>query len=84
MHGSFPVIAARIRTRVLTIFSRVIPTGGSMQTLIGSPALSDFKNQRLLAALKEENPAITGISAYFCHFVDTAVDLDKEQTHQLE
>ncbi|MBT6489460.1 MAG: phosphoribosylformylglycinamidine synthase, partial [Deltaproteobacteria bacterium] len=55
-----------------------------MQTLIGSPALSDFKNQRLLAALKEENPAITGISAYFCHFVDTAVDLDKEQTHQLE
>ena len=55
-----------------------------MQTLIGSPALSDFKNQRLLAALKEENPSITGVSAYYCHFADTAGELDTEQSQQLQ
>ena len=83
MDGSIPVIAASIRTGVLTIFSRVIPTGGSMKTLIGSPALSEFKNQRLLSAIKKENPAITGVSAFFCHFIDTAEDLSEDEQKQL-
>ena len=84
MHGAIPVIAACIRTGVLTIFSRVIPTGGSMQTLIGSPALSEFKTQRLLSALTKENPEITGVSAFYCHFIDLAEDLTDEQKNQLE
>ena len=84
MHGAIPVIAACIRTGVLTIYSRVIPTGGSMQTLIGSPALSEFKTQRLLSALTKENPEITGVSAFYCHFIDVAEDLTDEQKNQLE
>ncbi len=55
-----------------------------MKTLIGSPALSEFKNQRLLSAIKKENPAITGVSAFFCHFVDTAEELSEAELRQLE
>ena len=84
MDGPIPVIAASVTTGVLTIFSRVIPSGGSMKTLIGSPALSEFKTQRLLSALKKENPGITGVSAFFCHFMDTNEDLSSEEHTQLE
>ena len=55
-----------------------------MQTLIGSPALSDFKNKRLLASLQEESAAITGVSAWFIHFADVDGELEEHQATQLK
>lgn len=36
----------------------------------GSPVLSPFRRQKLLAALRRRVPAVTDIHAEFAHFVD--------------
>lgn len=55
-----------------------------MQTLMGSPALSDFKNARLLSALQQVNPAITSVGAWYVHFADLEGDLEGAQVERLE
>ena len=43
-----------------------------MLIIPGANALSAFRIHRLLAQLKEFEPAITGVSGRFLHFVDSA------------
>jgi phosphoribosylformylglycinamidine synthase len=53
-----------------------------MLILPGSNALSASRLQRLLAQLKAIDPAITGLSSRFCHFIDSATELgDADQRH---
>ena len=53
-----------------------------MLILPGSNALSASRLQRLLAQLKAIDPAITGVSSRFCHFIDSATELgDADQRH---
>ncbi|MCX7217184.1 MAG: phosphoribosylformylglycinamidine synthase [Burkholderiales bacterium] len=54
-----------------------------MLILPGANALSAFRIQRLLAQLKEFEPAITGISGRFLHFVDSASALSEQDTQRL-
>ena len=54
-----------------------------MLTLSGSSALSGFRLQRLLSQLKDIDPAITGISGRFCHFIDAPSGLSEEEKQQL-
>ena len=53
-----------------------------MLILPGSHALSASRLQRLLAQLKAIDPAITGLSSRFCHFIDSATELaDADKRH---
>ena len=53
-----------------------------MLILPGSNALSASRLQRLLAQLKAIDPAITGLSSRFCHFIDSAAQLgDADKRH---
>ena len=54
-----------------------------MLIIPGANALSAFRIQRLLAQLKEFEPAITGISGRFLHFVDSASALSEQDTQRL-
>ena len=54
-----------------------------MLIIPGANALSAFRIQRLLAQLKEFEPAITGVSGRFLHFVDSASALSEQDTQQL-
>ena len=54
-----------------------------MLILPGSNALSAFRIQRLLAQLKEIEPAITALSARFLHFIDSHGALTERDTEQL-
>ena len=55
-----------------------------MLILRGAPALSNFKNERLLASLKEILPSIDAVYAQFMHFVLVDTDLTQLQTQTLE
>ena len=53
-----------------------------MLILPGSNALSASRLQRLLAQLKAIDPAITGVSSRFCHFIDSTAELgDDDKRH---
>jgi phosphoribosylformylglycinamidine synthase len=54
-----------------------------MLIIPGANALSAFRIQRLLAQLKDFEPAITGVSGRFLHFVDSASALSEQDTQQL-
>ncbi|RYE98434.1 MAG: phosphoribosylformylglycinamidine synthase, partial [Oxalobacteraceae bacterium] len=54
-----------------------------MLILPGSNALSAFRAQRLLTQLQDIDPAITGISARYLHFIDSARTLDDEDVSRL-
>ena len=54
-----------------------------MLIIPGANALSAFRIQRLLAQLKEFEPAITGVRGRFLHFVDSTSALSEQDTHQL-
>jgi phosphoribosylformylglycinamidine synthase len=58
-------------------------TFSAMLILPGSNALSAFRVQRLLAQLKEIEPAISAVSGRFLHFVDSAIALTEQDTQQL-
>jgi phosphoribosylformylglycinamidine synthase len=55
-----------------------------MLALRGSPALSDFRRQRLLNSLLAAVPAITGLDAEFVHFVSSARDLNEQERAALD
>ncbi len=55
-----------------------------MLILRGTPALSDFRCQKLLKSLQSEVPEITGMMAEFQHFIKTRSDITDEQTRVLK
>jgi phosphoribosylformylglycinamidine synthase len=54
-----------------------------MLILPGSSALSAFRIHRLLTQLKDIEPAISGISGRFCHFIDSSAELDAAERDRL-
>ncbi|MDD3519095.1 MAG: phosphoribosylformylglycinamidine synthase [Chromatiales bacterium] len=55
-----------------------------MLVLSGSPALSAFRRERLLAALQRECPSITGVEAVYLHFVAVEREPDVPEMVVLE
>ncbi len=55
-----------------------------MQTFIGSPALSSFRQEKLLQQLQSILPEISQLTAHYVHFADTAQPLTDEETGILE
>ena len=55
-----------------------------MKTLVGSPALSDFRRSRLLTSLQNINPSITGVYAVYIHIMDTDAVLNASEQNKLE
>ena len=54
-----------------------------MLILPGANALSAFRIQRLLTQLKAFEPAITGVSGRYLHFVDSTAELCEDDTQRL-
>ncbi|WP_269618452.1 phosphoribosylformylglycinamidine synthase [Zhongshania sp. BJYM1] len=54
-----------------------------MLIIPGAPALSDFRLEKLKAALSAAIPALRGVSAQYIHLVDTAAGLDTERSDVL-
>ncbi|MDP6189654.1 MAG: phosphoribosylformylglycinamidine synthase, partial [Gammaproteobacteria bacterium] len=55
-----------------------------MLTLRGAPALSEFRQQRLLAELQAQIPAVTGVYGEFMHFVKLHAELTANEQQVLE
>ena len=55
-----------------------------MQTFIGSPALSPFRQQKLLALVQAQVPEVKQLNAHFVHFVDSETSLSSDHTEVLE
>lgn len=55
-----------------------------MQTFIGSPALSTFRQKKLLNILQSVLPEITQLNVHFVHFVDADKQLDADETAIIE
>jgi len=54
-----------------------------MFSLLGAPALSQFRVDKLLRALQTVEPRVTAVSARFVHFVDSIRPLDENQLELL-
>ncbi|MBM4230472.1 MAG: phosphoribosylformylglycinamidine synthase, partial [Gammaproteobacteria bacterium] len=50
----------------------------------GAPALSGFRIKKLLARLREVNPAVDSIDSRYVHFIDVERDLDAAEIRTLE
>lgn len=55
-----------------------------MQFYLGSPALSQFRLNNLIAQLQVDIPAIDSISTHFVHFADLSSVLDEKQHEVLQ
>jgi phosphoribosylformylglycinamidine synthase len=55
-----------------------------MLTLRGAPALSDFRTEKLLQALKQVDSTVTGVYAEFVHFADIESSLTAPEQEVLE
>ncbi|EOX1812837.1 phosphoribosylformylglycinamidine synthase [Vibrio cholerae] len=55
-----------------------------MRILRGSPALSEFRVNKLLTACREQQLPVTGIYAEFMHFADLKADLNPQELEKLE
>ncbi|MCQ2100543.1 MAG: hypothetical protein MJZ10_09595, partial [Fibrobacter sp.] len=55
-----------------------------MLILRGTPALSDFRLQKLLADFKKENLNVASVYAEFLHVVDLSADLSASEKETLE
>src|SRR5450432_212768 len=54
-----------------------------MFSLFGAPALSQFRLDELLRALKTQDPRVTTLSSRWIHFVDTTRALNEPETDVL-
>ena len=54
-----------------------------MLELRGAPALSSFRNTKMLSAIKEQVPAVDSVYAEFMHFVDVEKELKAEELNTL-
>ena len=50
----------------------------------GAPALSGFRIKKLLARLREVNPAVDSVQSRYAHFIDVERELDAAETRTLE
>ncbi|ENM5874878.1 phosphoribosylformylglycinamidine synthase [Vibrio mimicus] len=55
-----------------------------MRILRGSPALSEFRVNKLLTACHEQHLPVTGIYAEFMHFADLKAELNPQELEKLE
>lgn len=55
-----------------------------MRILRGSPALSEFRVNKLLTACREQHLPVTGIYAEFMHFADLKAELNPQELEKLE
>lgn len=55
-----------------------------MRILRGSPALSEFRVNKLLELCREQQLPVTGIYAEFMHFADLTTELDSQEVEKLE
>lgn len=55
-----------------------------MRILRGSPALSEFRVNKLLTACREQHLPVTGIYAEFMHFADLKAKLNPQELEKLE
>jgi len=55
-----------------------------MQTFIGSPALSRFRQKKLLNQLQQLSSEVSQLTAHFVHFVDADKPLSEDETAVLE
>jgi phosphoribosylformylglycinamidine synthase len=55
-----------------------------MLSLIGNPALSNFRIQRLLAVLRRQVPRLDAASTRYVHFVDTEGGLEAHERERLD
>ncbi len=55
-----------------------------MLSLVGAPALSQFRLERLLRKLEAEDPRVTALSARWMHFVDVSRALTEAESGLLE
>ncbi len=55
-----------------------------MQIFIGSPALSTFRQEKLLNQLQSVVPGITQLNAHFVHFVDSQQSLSEDESSVIE
>ena len=46
----------------------------------GSPALSDFRLNKLLDELKARVPAVSGLASHYVHFADVSETLDEDES----
>ena len=54
-----------------------------MFSLLGAPALSQFRLEKLLQSLKSREPRVLAVSSRLIHFVDTTRELDEAQLEVL-
>ncbi len=54
-----------------------------MLTLRGAPALSAFRNQKLLKTVQQSVPGVTGVYAEFAHFADLSAALSEQELEVL-
>jgi phosphoribosylformylglycinamidine synthase len=55
-----------------------------MLTFSGAPALSDFRLEKVLAAMRERIGHASGIDTRYVHFVDVETELTRDETNVLE
>lgn len=55
-----------------------------MRILRGSPALSEFRVNKLIELCREQNLPVSGIYAEFMHFANLSADLDPSESEKLE
>lgn len=55
-----------------------------MRILRGSPALSEFRVNKLVELCREQQLPVSGIYAEFMHFADLSADLDAQALEKLE
>jgi phosphoribosylformylglycinamidine synthase len=55
-----------------------------MFSLIGAPALSEFRLDRLLRVLRSHNPRVTGLASRWLHFIDAARPLADSELELLK
>jgi phosphoribosylformylglycinamidine synthase len=55
-----------------------------MLELRGAPALSEFRQQKILSKLQQQLPAVTGVYAEFMHFCDLEAELTENERLVLE
>ncbi|MEQ8206580.1 MAG: hypothetical protein RIA65_10425, partial [Woeseia sp.] len=65
-------------------FDTAAASGKSLLQLPGQRALSDFRLQKALAAVRERVPAVTALTSRYSYFVNLHRELDTSERSRLE
>src|SRR3974377_1722048 len=71
------------RPRRPTLVADAARSKSLMLLLPGAPALSPFRLEKLLAALRSIDPRVESLTAHFHHFVDLARELSTDEARVL-